>query len=80
MGETIKELGIEKEEGWLYYVKNKGGKLAVYRSKMNRGGGKMDNPKRETLVETDIEPDYSEYIYYLDGNGDLGRAERAGQD
>lgn len=79
MGEKIENLGIEKEQGWLYYAKNKGGNLAVYRSKMNRGGGKMDNPKREELEVTDIEPDYDQYIYYVDADGDLARAKRAGQ-
>lgn len=79
MGEKLKELGIEKEEGWLYYASNSDGKLAVYRSKMNRGGGKMDEPQREELEVTDIDPDYEEYIYYVDGDGDLGRAKRAGQ-
>lgn len=79
MGEKLKELDIKKEKGWLYYASNKNGKLAVYRSKMNRGGGKMDNPEQEELVVTDLDPDYSKYIYYVDGDGDLARAKRAGQ-
>lgn len=79
MGEKLKELDVQKEQGWLYYARNKDGNLAVYRSKMNRGGGKMDEPQQEELVVTDIKPDYSEYIYYVDGDGDLARAKRAGQ-
>ncbi|MBS1263894.1 MAG: hypothetical protein MAG715_01089 [Methanonatronarchaeales archaeon] len=79
MGKKIERLGITKEKGWLYYAKNKGGRLAVYRSKMNRGGGKMSSPKREELKVTRITPDYDKYIYYVDGDGDLARAPRAGQ-
>ncbi len=76
MGEKIKELDIEKEENWLYYAKNVDGTLSVFRSKMNRGGGKMDNPEREELYDVGIKPNYEKYIYYIDGDGDLARAER----
>jgi len=76
LGEKLEELDIEKESGWLYYAKNVDGTLSVFRSKMNRGGGKMDNPEREEIKSTDLKPDYSKYIYYVDGDGDIARAER----
>ncbi len=77
MGEKIENLGIEKEKNWLYYARSDGGRLSVYRSRMNRSGGAgMDEPEREKLVDTDIDPDYDRYLYYVDGDGDLARAER----
>ncbi|PTD94622.1 hypothetical protein C9439_02045 [archaeon SCG-AAA382B04] len=76
MGEKIKDLDVSKEDEWLYYAKEKGGTLRVFRSKMNRGGGKMENPKREELVDTGVRPNYDKYIYYVDNEGNLGRAER----
>jgi len=40
MAEKIHQTDIEREKGYLYYVKDVDGKLAIFKAKMARGGKK----------------------------------------
>lgn len=69
MGKKVAETGVTREEGWIYYVKNNDG-LSVYRNKAREGG------EQQEIESTDIEPEYDQYIYYVDSDGDIGKSER----
>ncbi|OKY77962.1 MAG: hypothetical protein BTN85_0440 [Candidatus Methanohalarchaeum thermophilum] len=73
LAEKIKELDLEKEKGWIYFVEKKGKTLSVYKSKMNKGKDDGDLEKKE-IKETDIKPDFDSYLYYIDKEGDLVRS------
>ena len=69
--EKIKELGIEREEKFIYFIKN--GNVWVIDKSMCFKGAK--GSKSKMLIKTDIkiEPDF---IYFLDEDGDISRVKR----
>jgi len=70
MGEKIAKLGIKRDNDLMYYIK-KGDVWATPRKKPNQPKGKASK-----VADANIEMDYSKYLYYLDGDGDVARKER----
>ena len=70
MGEKIAKLGIKRDNDMMYYIKN-GDVWATPRKKPGQPKGKAAK-----VAPAGIEMDYSKYLYYLDGDGDVARKER----
>lgn len=71
MSDKIARLGIERDNDLMYYIKN-GDVWATPRKQKGQPKGKA-----KKVAETGLEMDYSRYIYFLDGDGDVARKERA---
>src|SRR5262245_47312865 len=71
MGEKIAKLGIKRDNDMMYYIKN-GDVWATPRKKP----GQPAKGKAAKVAAAGIEMDYSKYLYYLDGEGDVARKER----
>src|SRR5215210_6033080 len=70
MGEKIAKLGIKRDNDMMYYIKN-GDVWATPRKKPGQPKGKAAK-----VADAGVEMDYSKYLYYLDGGGDVARKER----
>ena len=70
MGEKIAKLGIKRDNDMMYYIKS-GDVWATPRKKPG-----MPKGKAAKVAAAGIEMDYSKYLYYLDGDGDVARKER----
>src|SRR5919112_419787 len=70
MGEKIFKTGIKRDNDLMYYIKG-GDVWATPRKKPNQPKGKA-----QKVAAAGIEMDYSKYLYYLDGDGDVARKER----
>ena len=68
--EKIAKLGIKRDNDLMYYIKS-GDVWATPRKKPNQPKGKAAK-----VAGAGIEMDYSKYLYYLDGDGDVARKER----
>jgi hypothetical protein len=71
MSDKIARLGIERDNDLMYYIKN-GDVWATPRKQKGQPKGKP-----QKVASTDLEMDYSRFIYFLDGDGDVARKERA---
>jgi hypothetical protein len=71
MSDKIARLGIERDNDMMYYIKN-GDVWATPRKQKGQPKGKA-----QKIASTGLELDYSRYIYYLDGDGDVARKARA---
>ena len=70
MGEKIAKLGIKRDNDMMYYIKS-GDVWATPRKKPGQPKGKAAK-----VAAAGLEMDYSKYLYYLDGDGDVARKER----
>jgi len=70
MGEKLVKLGIKRDNDMMYYIKS-GDVYAVPRKKPGQPKGKP-----QKVANAGIEMDYSKYLYFLDGDGDVARKER----
>ena len=70
MGEKIAKLGIKRDNDLMYYIKN-GDVWATPRKKPGQPKGKATK-----VAGAGVEMDYSKFLYYLDGDGDVARKER----
>jgi hypothetical protein len=70
MGEKISKTGIKRDNDLMYYIKT-GDVWATPRKKPGQPKGKASK-----VATAGIEMDYSKYLYYLDGDGDIARKER----
>jgi len=70
MGEKIAKTGIKRDNDLMYYIKT-GDVWATPRKKPGQPKGKA-----QKIASAGIEMDYSKYLYYLDGDGDVARKER----
>ena len=70
MGEKIAKLGIKRDNDMMYYIKS-GDVWATPRKKPGQPKGKAAK-----VAAAGVEMDYSKYLYYLDGDGDVARKER----
>ena len=70
MGEKIAKTGIKRDNDLMYYIKG-GDVWATPRKKPGQPKGKA-----QKVASAGIEMDYSKYLYYLDGDGDVARKER----
>ena len=68
--EKIAKLGIKRDNDMMYYIKS-GDVWATPRKKPGQPKGKAAK-----VAAAGIEMDYSKYLYYLDGDGDVARKER----
>jgi hypothetical protein len=69
MAEKVVELGIERDPDFMYFIKKRG----VYRIQRRKPG--MPRTKAELVARARIALDL-DYIYFLDGDGDIARAMR----
>src|SRR5262249_40760316 len=70
MGEKIAKTGIKRENNLMYYIKA-GDVWATPRKQPGQPKGKAAK-----VAAAGIEMDYSKYLYYLDGDGDVARKEQ----
>src|SRR6185312_9219473 len=70
MGEKIAKTGIKRDNNLMYYIKA-GDVWATPRKQPGQPKGKASK-----VAAAGIEMDYSKYLYYLDGDGDVARKER----
>ena len=70
MGDKIAKLGIKRDNDMMYYIKG-GDVWATPRKKPGQPKGKAAK-----VQAAGIDMDYSKYLYYLDGDGDIARKER----
>jgi len=68
MAEKVTKLGVEREEGFLYYVDKEGD---VSRTPMARGGKKTGKAKK--VAKAGIKKEKG-YLYFVDKKGDISRA------
>ena len=71
MAEKVKECGVKKEKGYLYYL-DKGGNVS--RSKMARGGEKGGGA--EVVANAGVTREKG-FLYFVDKDGDVSRAKMA---
>ena len=70
MAEKIAKTGIKRDNDLMYSIKG-GDVWATPRKKPGQPKGKAAK-----VAAAGIEMDYSKYLYYLDGDGDVARKER----
>jgi hypothetical protein len=70
MSDKVARLGITRDNDLLYFIK-KGDVWASPRKQPGRPKGKAVK-----VAAPGIDLDYSKYIYYLDGDGDVARKAR----
>ncbi len=68
--EKVFKAGVKRDNDLMYYIKG-GDVWAVPRKKPGEPKGKATK-----VVNSNIEMDYSKYLYFLDGDGDVARKER----
>lgn len=71
MAEKVKECGVKKEKGFLYYLDKNGN---VSRSKMARGGEKGGGA--EVVAKCGVKREKG-FLYFIDKDGDVSRAKMA---
>ena len=71
MAEVVKETGVKKESGYLYYLDKKGD---VSRSQMARAGKGGGNAEKVASAGVTRE---SGYLYFIDKNGHVARSPMA---
>ena len=70
MAEKVAKVGVEKEDGFLYFVDKKG---HVSRVKMARGRRKGRASKPQIVAKVGVKK-ASGYLYFVDKKGDISRA------
>jgi hypothetical protein len=70
MGDKIARLGIERDNDLMYFIKN-GDVWATPRKQPGKPKGKAMK-----VATPGIDLDYSKYLYYVDGDGDVARQAR----
>ena len=70
MSDKIARLGIERNNDMMYYIKN-GDVWATPRKQKGQPKGKA-----QKVAAAGLELDYSKYLYFLDGDGDVARKAR----
>ena len=71
MAEVVKETGVTKESGYLYYLGKDG---QVWRSQMARAGKGGGNA--EKVADAGVTREAG-YLYFIDKNGNVGRSPMA---
>ncbi len=71
MAETVKNTGVTKQSGYLYYLDKNGN---VSRTKMARGANKGGSP--EVVANAGVRRE-SGWLYFIDKDGDVSRARMA---
>jgi len=68
--EKVFKAGVKRDNDMMYYIKT-GDIWAVPRKRPGQPKGRA-----QKVVSAGIQMDYSKYLYYLDGDGDIARKER----
>ena len=68
MAEKVLKVGVERVQGFLYFIDKQGD---VSRAKMARGGKKGGKP--EKVAKAGVKKQQG-YLYFLDKKGDISRA------
>ncbi|MDE2490225.1 MAG: hypothetical protein KGM24_05220 [Elusimicrobia bacterium] len=68
MAEKVQKVGVERVQGFLYYIDKHGD---VSRAKMARGGKKGGKPEKVAKVGVKKQKGF---LYFLDKKGDVSRA------
>ena len=71
MAEVVKNTGVTKEKGYLYYLDKQGD---VSRSKMARAGKGGGNPEKVATAGVTREPGW---LYYINKDGHVARSKMA---
>ena len=71
MAEKVKNTGVTKQSGYLYYLDKNGN---VSRTQMARGSNKGGNP--EVVANAGVSRE-SGWLYFIDKDGDVSRAKMA---
>ena len=71
MAEKVKNTGVTKQSGYLYYLDKNGN---VSRTKMARGANKGGSP--EVVANAGVTRE-SGWLYFIDKDGDVSRARMA---
>jgi len=71
MAEKVKNTGVTKQSGYLYYLDKNGN---VSRTKMARGANKGGSP--EVVANAGVRRE-SGWLYFIDKDGDVSRARMA---
>ena len=71
MAEKVKNTGVTKQSGYLYYLDKNGN---VSRTKMARGANKGGSP--EVVANAGVNRE-SGWLYFIDKDGDVSRAKMA---
>lgn len=71
MAEKVIRTGVQKQSGWLYFIRGNG----VWRSAMAQGLHKGSGQQHVVPVEVPID---KSFLYHLDRDGDIARAPRRG--
>ncbi|SVB79522.1 uncharacterized protein METZ01_LOCUS232376 [marine metagenome] len=71
MAEKVKNTGVTKQSGYLYYLDKNGN---VSRTKMARGANKGGSP--EVVANAGVRRE-SGWLYFIDKDGDVSRAKMA---
>ncbi len=71
MAEKVKNVGVRKEPGYLYYLGKDG---HVWRSKMARAGQKGGDATK--VADAGVRREQG-YLYFIDKNGDVSRSKMA---
>ena len=71
MAEKVKNTGVTKQSGYLYYLDKNGN---VSRTKMARGANKGGSP--EVVANAGVRRE-SGWLYFIDKDGDVARARMA---
>ena len=71
MAEKVKNTGVTKQSGYLYYLDKNGN---VSRTRMARGANKGGNP--EVVANAGVRRE-SGWLYFIDKDGDVARAKMA---
>src|SRR4051812_43868218 len=70
MAEKVAKAGIERDPGWMYYVKDRG----VWKVRRKSPDVPTGRPARVATFDMEMDTDY---IYFVDRDGDVARARRA---
>ena len=65
MAEKVKEAGVQKESGYLYFIDKDGD---VARAKMARGGAKGQKAAPEKVAKVGVKKE-SGFLYFIDKKG-----------
>ena len=71
MAEKVKNTGVTKQSGYLYYLDKNGN---VSRTRMARGANRGGNP--EVVANAGVRRE-SGWLYFIDKDGDVSRARMA---
>lgn len=72
MAEKVEKMGIKREPGFLYFLRDRD----VYQAPMKRAGGPSPVGKTKKVASGSFKREDG-YLYFLDANGDVSRAKRA---